>query len=76
MSRTSLASFAFHSAASTLRGAVQERVARRLTPPAPPPRDSDPTMGDALPSHPPSAPPVSAWSSGVDDESDDGDVRR
>lgn len=68
----------FHSAASVLRSAVQERVARRLTPPAPAPRDSDPTMGDPLPECEALPPPRMAWSSTVDAadaDSDDGPRR-
>jgi hypothetical protein len=82
MSRRTLTSNAFHSAAATLNAAVAERRALRLTPPAPPPpRDSDPQAGEALPSHtagdsdrPATLPPGSApWAwSGSEGDSDDG----
>lgn len=75
--RRSLASSAFHGAAAVLRSTVQERVARRLTPPAPAPRDSDPTIGDPLPEAGGDAlpPPPSAWA-WADADSDDGGTRR
>lgn len=69
---------AFYGAAMSLRSAARE-VMPRLTPVAPPPRDSDPTIGDPLPSHPADRaaslpPPRSAWASSDADEdaSDDG----
>lgn len=52
MSRRTIISNAFHNAAAELRMALDKRRSRRLTPPAPPPpRDSDPQAGEALPSH-------------------------
>lgn len=71
----------FNSAAVSLRAAVRE-VFPRLTPVAPPPpRDSDPQAGEALPEHtagdsdrPATLPPGSAaWAwSGAEGDSDDG----
>ncbi len=70
----------FREAVMTLRSAVSERRARRLTPPAPPPpRDSAPEAGEALPDHggldaaalPPS---VAAWA-WAEGDSDDGTRR-
>lgn len=73
---------AFRSAHAQLTAAVAERTARRLTPPAPPPpRDSDPQAGEALPEHvapereavlPPSG---SAWAWSAEGDSDDGTRR-
>ena len=85
MSRRTLTSNAFHSALDGLRSTVQERRALRLTPPAPPPpRDSDPQAGEALPEHgaggldsdrPAALPPgVTAWAWSEGD-SDDGTRR-
>ena len=75
----------FASAIQTLRSANAERRERRLTPPAPPPpRDSDPQAGEALPEHaradvdsdrPAALPPsVTAWAWSEGD-SDDGTRR-
>lgn len=86
MSRRTLTSNAFHSALAEFRGVVSERRARRLTPVAPPPpRDSDPQAGEALPehgtggsldadAHPGLAPSVAAWAWSEGD-SDDGTRR-
>ena len=75
--RRSLVSSAFHSAHATLTTTVAERRSRRLTPPAPAPRDSDPTIGDPLPEAGGDAlpPPPSAWA-WADADSDDGGTRR
>lgn len=76
MARPSSSPDPFASAIQVLRGAHREYRERRLTPPAPAPRDSDPTVGYPEPEHPREAaelPPSSTrWAPGGDDASDDG----